>query len=403
MNLQILTPRHSLNKAYLKLRPNRTEIESFKTNLVQLIDHINENESEEFHKNIVAAFLNNTYYNASHYINTKGRNDLVIHNGKDPKTTVGVIIEAKSPTNRAEMLKKENINTKAFHELVLYYLRERISHKNLEVKWLVATNIYEWFFFDAQLFEKAFAQNKILVKQFIDFEEGRMGGKTTEFFYKEIAEPAIAAIGIELPFTHFDIRQYEKPLRNADKADDNKLIALYKLISPQHLLKLPFANDSNSLDKTFYTELLHIIGLVETKEGGKKLIERKKEGERNAGSLLENAILQIDSLDKMSRLDKASQYGATNEDKLYNLGLELCITWVNRILFLKLLEAQLINYHKGDKAFEFLQLEKVKSFDDLNSLFFQVLARKQPTGVQPCKNSLKKCLTSIVLFLNQLI
>ena len=376
MNLQILTPRHSLNKAYLKLRPNRTEIESFKTNLVQLIDHINENESEEFHKNIVAAFLNNTYYNASHYINTKGRNDLVIHNGKDPKTTVGVIIEAKSPTNRAEMLKKENINTKAFHELVLYYLRERISHKNLEVKWLVATNIYEWFFFDAQLFEKAFAQNKILVKQFIDFEEGRMGGKTTEFFYKEIAEPAIAAIGIELPFTHFDIRQYEKPLRNADKADDNKLIALYKLISPQHLLKLPFANDSNSLDKTFYTELLHIIGLVETKEGGKKLIERKKEGERNAGSLLENAILQIDSLDKMSRLDKASQYGATNEDKLYNLGLELCITWVNRILFLKLLEAQLINYHKGDKAFEFLQLEKVKSFDDLNSLFFQVLARK---------------------------
>jgi hypothetical protein len=36
---------------------------------------------------------------------------------------------------------------------VLYYLRERITHKNLEVKYLVATNINEWFIFDATLFE----------------------------------------------------------------------------------------------------------------------------------------------------------------------------------------------------------------------------------------------------------
>lgn len=376
MKLTILKPRQALNKAFLKVKPNRTEIENFKINLVQLLDHINENESEEFHKNIINAFLNATYYSGKHYINTKGRNDQVIHNGIDAKSTVGVIIEAKKPANKAEMLKKDNLNTKAFQELVLYYLRERITNKNLEVKWLVATNIYEWFFFDAQIFEKAFAQNKGLVNQFTDFEEGRMGGKTTDFFYKEIAGPAIAALTMEIPFTHFDIRDYEKPLRNTDKADDNKLIALYKLLSPQHLLKLPFANDSNSLDKTFYAELLHIIGLVETKDGGKKLIGRKKEGERNAGSLLENAILQVDSLDKISRLHKASQFGETNADRLYNVSLELCITWINRILFLKLLEAQLINYHKGDKSFLFLHLEKVKSFDDLNSLFFQVLARK---------------------------
>ncbi|MEA5512343.1 TaqI-like C-terminal specificity domain-containing protein [Crocosphaera sp. UHCC 0190] len=56
------------------------------------------------------------------------------------------------------------------------------------------------------------------------------------------------------------------------------------------------------------------------------------------------------------------------------MGLELVITWVNRILFLKLLEAQLINYHKGDKSFAFLNLDKLKNYSDLNFLFFNVLA-----------------------------
>jgi len=376
MNINIQKPRKALNKAFLKVKANRTEIEIFKTNLINLIDKINENESEEFHKNLVSDFLKNTYYGANHFINTKGRNDLVIHNSNIAKSTVGVIVEAKKPTNKAEMIKTENINSKAFQELVLYYLRERITEKNLEIKHLVATNIYEWFIFDANIFEKEFAQNKNLVKQFTDFEEGRLSGKTTDFFYKQIAEPAIEAIKHEITFTHFDIREYEKPLRNTDKKDDNLLIALFKLLSPEHLLKLPFANDSNSLDKSFYTELLHIIGLTETKEGGKKLIQRKKEGERNSGSLIESAIFQLDNLDKISRLDKPSQFGENNQERLFNVALELAITWINRILFLKLLEAQLLKYHKNDKSFSFLNLEKVQNFDDLNNLFFSVLARK---------------------------
>ena len=52
------------------------------------------------------------------------------------------------------------------------------------------------------------------------------------------------------------------------------------------------------------------------------------------------------------------------------------ITWINRILFIKLLEAQLINYHKGDRCFAFLNWEKVPSYQELNNLFFNVLARK---------------------------
>ncbi|MBW6490380.1 MAG: Eco57I restriction-modification methylase domain-containing protein [Lentimicrobium sp.] len=391
----MLKPRKALNKAFLKVKPNRTEIECFKTNLIQLLDRINDNESEEFHKNLVSDFLKDTYYKQNHFINTKGRNDLVIHNGQNANSTVGVIIEAKKPTNKVEMLKAfatgdapeqmlSKVNVKAFQELVLYYLRERITQKNIEIKYLIATNINEWFIFDATLFDRLFAQNKNLVKQFNDFEGGRLADTKTDFFYKQIAEPFIAEIKHDIEFTYFDIREYNKPLRNDDKKDDNKLISLFKLLSPEHLLKLPFANDSNSLDKRFYGELLHIIGLTEIKDGSKKLIERKKDGERNTGSFLENAIIQLDSLDKISRLENPNQFGANTQERLFNVGLELSITWINRILFLKLLEAQLITYHnssrnggKGDKSYEFLSFNKIKDYDDLNSLFFQVLASKQ--------------------------
>ncbi|SHF41243.1 Type II restriction/modification system, DNA methylase subunit YeeA [Salegentibacter echinorum] len=375
-NFHILKPRKALNKAFLKLKPNRSKIELFKSSLKELLDRTNDTESEEFHKNLVTDFLKKTYYNPNHFINTKGRNDLVIHNGNKPKSSVGVIIEAKKPTNRTEMLSKEKINVKAFQELVLYYLRERITQKNLEVKYLIATNINEWFIFDANIFEKAFAENKQLVNQFTDFEAGRLAGKTTDFFYKEIAEPFIAQLQQEVECTHFDIRNYEKPLRNNNPKDDNKLITLFKLFSPEHLLKLPFFNDSNSLDKKFYGELLHIIGLTETKQGGKKIIERQKEGQRNTGSFLENAIIQLDSTDKIGRLQNPSHFGKNQQERLFNVGLELSITWLNRILFLKLLEAQLITYHKGDRSYEFLSLERIQNYDDLNSLFFQVLARQ---------------------------
>lgn len=161
MILKELRPKKVLNKAYLKVKPNRSEIDDFKINLITLLDRTNDTESEEFHKNLVSDFLKKTYYDPNHFINTKGRNDLVIHNGANANSTVGVIIEAKKPTNKAEMITNKKLNAKAFQELVLYYLRERITHKNLEVRHLVATNINEWFIFDAIIFDRLFAQNKI--------------------------------------------------------------------------------------------------------------------------------------------------------------------------------------------------------------------------------------------------
>ena len=287
-----IEPRKALNKAFLKIKPNRSGIELFKQQLIQMLDSSKQNESEEFHKNLISDFLKNTYYSPNHFINTKGRNDLVIHTGKDAKSAVGVIIEAKSPSNKNEMISEGHLNSKALQEMVLYFLRERISHKNLEVKHLVATNLNQWFVFDGQLFDKLFAQNKSFVKQFQEFEEGKLSGATTDFFYKEIAKPFIETVLDKIEYTSFDLASYDKILRNTDTTDDTKLIVLYKLLSPEHLLKLSFSNDSNSLDKNFYHELLHLIGLTETKEGGKKLIGRPKKEDRHSGSLLENAINQ---------------------------------------------------------------------------------------------------------------
>jgi len=374
--------RDSINKAFLRLKPARPAIEGFKRNLITLLDRINPQESEEFHKNLVISFLKDTYYSGNQFINTKGRTDLVIHTGKEASTPVGVILEVKKPANKAEMISRENLNAKAFHELILYYLRERIKDNNLEIKYLIITNIHEWFVFDAHLFEKVFGSDKKLTKLFTDFEEGRLGGNKTDFFYNGIAQPAIAAAMENLTYTWFNIRDFDAVVRNADPSDDKKLIPLFKFFSPENLLKLPFTNDSNSLDRKFYTELLHIIGLEETRDGGKKLIGRKEVSRRNPGSLLENAITILQTEDKLANLDKPGDFGTTIEDRLYQVGLELVITWINRILFLKLLEGQLIRYHRNDKTFRFLDSNTLHDFDALNKLFYQVLAVRKEDRTQ---------------------
>jgi adenine-specific DNA-methyltransferase len=370
------TPRKSINPAFLKLKPHREEIDNFKTHLLRLLEGIDPAESEEFHKNLLSDFLKHTYYKQDYFINTKGRKDLVIHTGKSADTPVGVIIETKSPANKYEMCSKENLNTKALQELLLYYLEERVEQKNTDIKHLIVTNVYEWFIFKAPVFEKLFYNNKKLIVKFRDHKIDRLSGTGTDFFYQQIAKPFIEELREELDYAYIDIRDLDKVLRKNDPADDKKLIAPYKLFSPQHLLKLPFANDSNSLDKRFYSELLHLIGLKEIKQGSKKLIRRYPEGERHPGSLLENAIDKLDNRDHLSRVKNAQSYGATREEQLFGVGLELCITWINRILFLKLLEAQLLSYHKGDPDYKFLNIKRIQNYDDLDNLFFSVLAKK---------------------------
>jgi adenine-specific DNA-methyltransferase len=88
------------------------------------------------------------------------------------------------------------------------------------------------------------------------------------------------------------------------------------LLAPQPLLKLPFANDSNSLDRAFYTELLLIICLTETKEGSKKVIRRNDPGMRNPGSLLENAISQLDCPDYFFEFLDAYDFSSEGSEEI---------------------------------------------------------------------------------------
>jgi adenine-specific DNA-methyltransferase len=365
--------RQSLNKAFLKGKTLRHDIDKFKDHLTVLLAITDKqiNEKEEFHKNNLTTFLKDTYYSTNHYINTQDNNDLVIYKGKDVKSKIGVIIATKRPNNISEMIICDKFNCKALQQLLLYYLRERVTNQNIEIKHLIITNIYHWFVFPADLFERLFYQDKSLVKKFNDFQEKRLTSEKTKLFYEEIAFHIINKVESELKenCVNFNLKDYENE-------EDSSLILLYKFLSPHHLLKLPFANDSNSLDQGFYSELLHIIGLTEVKQGSKKLIERLPSNKRYQGSFLENTIHQLDTYNKLDNLINLSDYGSNEDEQLFNIALELVITWVNRILFLKLLEAQLINYNQQDKNFTFFHHNKIKNFNDLDSLFFQVLAKK---------------------------
>ncbi len=372
MRLLPNTPKQSLSKAFLKQRPLRNEIDLFKQEFITLLDHIDSHETEEFHKNLVSDFLKKALYHENYFINTKGRQDLVVRNGKDNNSPVGVIIEAKRPGNKTDWISADKPNGKALHELILYYLRERIEENNIDIKYLVATNINEWYIIEAKYFENLFYKNKAFVKQYEDWRDGRKVTKDTSLFYNEIVKPYITQLSEEIPCTYFNIQDYVKVIKNKDKEDDKNLIALLKILSPQHLLKIPFTNDTNELDEKFYKELLHIIGLEEAKEGGKNII-RRKVANRNSASLLEMAYKKLRTKGTHKITDIRS-FGETTDSQLFNLSLELCITWINRILFLKLLEGQLISYHQGDRSYRFLNTDTIFDFDELFKLFHNVLA-----------------------------
>lgn len=372
MRLISQPPKRWLSKAFLKQRPLRSDMDLFKKELNHLLQCIDANETEEFHKNLVSDFLKKAIYHHNYFINTKGRQDLVIHNGKENKSSVGVIIEAKRPQNKTDWISAENSNSKALQELVLYYLRERIECNNIDVKYLIATNINEWYIIEAKYFENIFYHNKKFVKDYEEWRDGKKVTKDTSLFYNEIAKPFIENVQDEIPCTYFNIQHYVNALKNDDKEDDKNLIALLKILSPQHLLKIPFASDSNELDDKFYKELLHIIGLEEAKEGSKNIIRRKLNN-KYAASLLELSIKKLKTKG-IHKIGDVKAFGNTEDEQYFNIALELCITWINRILFLKLLEGQLLSYHKGNAAYRFLNSKMIADFDELFNLFHNVLA-----------------------------
>ena len=369
-----LTISKSLNKAYRQIPVDRATFDSFKNQLHNYYEQISAINTEEKLKNDFMDFLKQSFYGKDYKVSPTGDIDCAIHLGGNIEAPVGVIIEVKKPTNVSEMITRDNLNRKALQELLLYYLRERHINKNIQLKQLIVTNIYEYFVFDAQEFERLFYSQKKLLKQFEEFNDGVLTSEKTDFFYKEIATEFIAKVIDQINYTWFDIRKYKTSL---DTGNDKRLIELFKFFSPEHLLKKRFQNDSNSLNTKFYSELLYIIGLeeVEEKDSHKRIITRRKEGERNQASILENTINILDSEDWLDNMKDRTSYGKDRQEQLFGVGLALAINWVNRILFLKLLEAQLVKYHKGDQSYAFMSPSVIPDYDELNKLFFQVLAK----------------------------
>ena len=346
-----------LNKQLLRQKPTSEQFSAYTEALRNLKESIKPNETEEHNKSYIETFLKDAFYGKTNLVNTADKIDCAVYQTKDANSPIEVIIEAKSPTNQSEFPSIHNLNCKAMQELVLYFMRERFNPKspNITLKHLIITNGYEWFIIDASEFEKYFADDKKFVKLYKEFDNNELLFSGTKDFYTEIAKPQIDKVKQNIDFAYRDIRTL--------KSDTAKLW-FYRILQPAHLLKAMKFTDSNKLNTAFYNELLHIIGLEEHKIDGKSVIERKPAARRNINSLLESTIYQLED------------YGGTSEVAQFDIALNLVITWINRILFLKLLESQLISYHSNKRAdeYRFLAPQFIKDYDELNELFFKVLA-----------------------------
>ena len=364
MSIKFITPKKSVNSAFLKLPVSVENMEQFQAALTNLYSKRNTAQDEEYHKGEIWNFLRKIF-EPDYSVQVNRPIDLAIFNGNTASAKPAVIIEAKSPTNAAEMFSAEHPNVKSLQELVYYFMLEYVHSGNHEIKWLAITNFDEWYFFDVKDFIRYFGnKTKPIYDQFLKFKANQMSGNKTSDFYNEIAKPAIDDFlkSCDISVVHFSL---ESAVKAVEKDDDKKLLPLYKFLSPETLLAKPFANDSNSLDRNFYADLLHIIGLEEVKEdkGGKKVIQRKKPANRDKASLLESAIYQLED-------------DFPNKEECEAMALRLCITWVNRLLFLKLVESQILMYQKGDASYRFMSTDKIANFDELNIFFFKVLGKK---------------------------
>lgn len=357
MEYKILTPSQSIAKVFLRECSETHEVEKFRASMKELLQRINPSETEEFNKNLVAEFFNNTLYSDNQYmVNTYQRTDLAIYSNGHPV----VLFEFKGP-NRPDMVTKDDLKKKSLYELILYYIREEVKNHNTDIKHLIITNCWEYFIFEKKLFYQLFARNKRFAQQVLDADTG---DDKKEYIYNAIIKPEVERIEQkhQFQFVYIDLKKFE------NKIDDNSIInsksfnTIYKLFSPVNLLKLPYYSDHNQLNKNFYSELLYIMGVEEVVENGVHKIKRLKNG-RQPFSLVEQTYSKLEDYTSMS-----------NKESRFDMALGLVLTWINRILFLKLLESQLVHFNNGKDA-RFLDIIHITDYDVLHDLFMQVLAK----------------------------
>ena len=289
----------------------------------------------------------------------------------------------------------EHWNQPAFYRLLTTFLFERIVYENHTIKHLIIKTIDCFYFFDAVEIDRLLIQNETLLQQFEHWRKSDITESTTKklytFLYQTIAKTDVTLSVVKLDMTDFPalIDSYRQNQFSTEKEKEAAIYQLtepYKIFSPTFLLKKEHKPQSNLFNEAFYFELLHILGLQERQEGTRRVITRCKSPQ--AGSLLENVLDKLKAEDLIYDLPQLRAYGKTVEEQYFNVALTLTLTWLNRLLFLKILEAQLVTYNIDDTdkyEFQFLHPSKIHEFDTLNTIFFEVMSVPEKDREQQIK------------------
>lgn len=351
------------DERYYKLRIDNSILESFGNNLSIYLGMIQtaiaNNESEEYLKNIVNDFLKHSFYNNNRFeINTYKRADSAIkYDGN-----LYAIIEMKRPSNRVEMLKEDDINYKALWEIVYYYLCEsrdvtgsRVKTKfNCEIRRLIISDSKMWFLINAQDLDKL-CQGYI-EKLFYKFENHQLTYSDVDKFYSALQE-YFESIDVteKLRYVFFEI---DKIFRKKAQWQ-----YLYKIFRRDYLLKDGYRQISKThvLNKNFYQELLYLMGLREEKLEGKNVIRI----DRSITNSFANQVFTILTEEKEKPVDEATEET-----------FQLVLVWINRLLFIKLFEGQLLSINGDESRYRILDNEKIHTFNEVQSLFFDILGKR---------------------------
>ena len=339
------------------------EYANFRANFQSYLEKIKKaslaNENEEHIKNIINDFLRINFFSESKYtINTDGNIDSSIKENDD----LLVIIETKAPSNKAEMITESNINRKAFHEAVYYYLERAVDttkskamiFTKCQLRRLIVTDGINWFLFDVNKIH-SITDGKI-EHAFYQYKNGQRPYKDdTAAFYEELRQYFDEMnVNEKLEYLYFNAEECSKT--------KSRTIALYKVLSASYLLKKTIViPDPHTLNIKFYHELLYIMGLKEVEKDNRVLVEIDI-------SIMNSLSYQINRL-----LNKKDTPESEIDQRIY----ELVIIWINRLLFIKLFEGQLISFNSDESAYHILDNEKIQSFEDLECLFFEVLGKKK--------------------------
>ncbi len=327
-------------KKYNPQEPKKETIENFEKEINSLLENAKGQDGEEFQKNEINKFLKNTY---GYECNTYEKVDSAIYvDGK-----AWVLIEVKALNNRNEFPKdRENPLSKAFCQMVFYFLKE--IENNNSLKHAIICNAHEFFLFDCKDFCTLFQNDKEIKKLHKNCTKKEGTDPKTKRFYSDLEEYLKKDFKGELRYTHFNL-----------SSDDPKEL-IYQVLSHEVLLKQRKTLDANTLNKDFYEELLYILGLEEQNEKGKILIKPSR---------TQNSL--SDALKK--------EYNNLDDEEV----MALLIAWNNRILFLRLLESLLISFKHFEEPF--LTIENFTDFKALNTLFFEVLAKKNNERLKEIK------------------